>query len=435
MNVIIALGSNTGHRLANLQKAVALLRERCIPSLRCSVVTETPCLLPEGAPPDWDRPFLNMIVRGPARLQPHPMLEVLQGIEREMGRPWPRARWSPRIIDLDILTWEGVRLDSPDLVIPHPEIPRRPFLKHLLALETMDPLYIPPDPLPFERCMVVEPALMGIVNITPDSFSDGGQFNTPEKALTRIHTLARDGASVIDLGAQSTRPGATLHGPDAEYACLKPVLEHMDATKEDHALQVSVDTFWPETIARVLEHPAVTWINDVSGMLDSNTLRAIAHSGRKLCTMHSLGVPPSTQNCLAPHSPAHLQVASWAGQTIRKLLDHGFEPEQIILDPGIGFGKSMTQNLDILCHIRHFSALCHSAGVAVLVGHSRKGYLRACSPLEASGRDTETLAHSAQLASCADFLRVHNVEAHQRFLSVHHLLQKENHDEIPPFSG
>ncbi|XVN42210.1 MAG: 2-amino-4-hydroxy-6-hydroxymethyldihydropteridine diphosphokinase [Candidatus Rickettsia vulgarisii] len=171
----------------------------------------------DGAPLAWDKPFLNMIIGGDTDLSPNELLASIKSIELEMGRSVIYQRWEPRIIDLDILLWEGYKINTSDLTISHPELNNRPFFEHLLALMGVQPWNKTPVIKSFSKALTLYPAFVGVVNITSDSFSDGGLFDKSDKAIEQIHKLASDGASIIELGAQSTKPQAVIHTAEEEY--------------------------------------------------------------------------------------------------------------------------------------------------------------------------------------------------------------------------
>ena len=201
--IYISLGSNLGNRRDHLHRAVDLLKERYLKNVRCSIILETECLLPIGAPEDWNNPFLNMVVAGDSSLSPELLLEGLKQIEQDLGRPKVQERWSPRVIDLDILFWEGVIRDTPSLKIPHPELKNRPFFTHLLAMMDISFKKENLSQPCFLKSFTLSPQLVGIVNITKDSFSDGGLYHTPDKAIQQALKLSEEGAAIIEIGAQS----------------------------------------------------------------------------------------------------------------------------------------------------------------------------------------------------------------------------------------
>jgi len=413
--IYIGIGSNLGDRMSNLRKALSLLN-RYLTDMHPSIIVETEAILPESAPDDWNKPFLNMVVRGKTELDPDELLKSLKQIECEIGRTETYEKWSPRVIDLDILLYKDQVVTSPHLTMPHPELCNRFFFLHLIAL--LNPLLKHPqknltfsdlaDKSPYSgKSLVLSPQLVGIVNITPDSFSDGGLYLESEKAIQKSYDLVSEGASVIDLGAQSTRPGSQTLDAKSEYTNLKPVL---DGLKNIDA-RISVDTFWPEIILQIIDNHPISWINDVKGNLDDETLRAVAKSGCSYVTMHSLSIPPRKENRLPSDVTAIQPICEWAEKSIERLLKLGFKQESIILDPGIGFGKSTYQSLELTRCAQEMKKF----GCPLLFGHSRKSYLAPfTSPLPAE-RDLETIAVSRNLQQSVDYLRVHNVKDHQRF--------------------
>lgn len=405
--------------MCHLQRAVGLIKKRCLKSVRCSIVLETESILPEGAPINWNKPYLNMIVVGETSLTPQALLQELKKIERDMGRPKSYEKWAPRIIDLDILLWDNVIINTPHLKIPHPEIKHRPFLIHLLTMmgKVYKNIQVPENC--FLRSLTVSPRLVGIINVTSDSFSDGGVYNTSEKAIKQAFRLIEEGASVIEIGAQSTWLKATLQSSREEYAKLHPILEALKPLMADKSVIVSIDTFQPFVIRQILKKYPISWINDQKSTLDDKTLRLIAAANCKLCIMHSLEVP-LRKNPLIPWDKSPIEVImSWAKRKKEYLLGLGLKEDSLIIDPGIGFGKSVYQNLETLRSIEKLKSL----DLPILVGHSRKSYMKAFSKEEAKDRDIETIAISHLLSYKVDFLRVHNVAAHMRFFAAYQALE------------
>lgn len=424
--IYISIGSNMGNRFSHLQKAAQLLQERYFKNLKSSIILETKAILPNDAPPEWDRPFLNMVVYGSCSSSPEELLKGLKQIECDIGRLQVYEKWAPRVIDLDILLWDDLTLDTPYLQIPHPELINRPFLLHLMAM--LSPMAVvnktfgtinPNIKDCFLRSFTLSPELIGIVNITPDSFSDGGLYYDADQATKQALRLLSDGASIVELGAQSTRPGSSIQTPKAEYARLKPVLDNLSHYMEAGDIKVSIDSFWPDVILNVLEHYNIAWVNDQKGDLDDNTLKAIASSGCGIVIMHSLSIPPHRDNIIPDDTDPIDLINNWAEKSISRLLTLGFDKNSIIIDPGIGFGKSLYQNIWLL---RNIEAL-QSFGCKVLVGHSRKSFISSFSTEPVFNRDLETIALSSALHNKVDFLRVHNVRDHMRFFVAQAALQ------------
>ncbi|MDR2831622.1 MAG: dihydropteroate synthase [Rickettsiales bacterium] len=431
--IYISIGSNMGNRFSHLQKAITLLKERYFKNLKSSIILETKAILPSGAPPERDKPFLNMVVYGNCLSSPEELLKGLKQIECDIGRPQVYEKWAPRIIDLDILLWDDLTLDTPYLKIPHPELINRPFLLHLIAMlnpKNRDPIInktfstiahdIPSIENCFLRSFVLSPELVGIVNITPDSFSDGGLYYDADQATTQALQLLSDGASIVELGAQSTRPGSSIQTPKAEYARLKPVLDNLHQYMKVGDIKISIDSFQSDVILNVLEHYNIAWINNVKGDLDDNTLKAIASSGCGIVIMHSLSIPPHKDNIIPSDTDPISIINHWAEKSINRLLALGFDKSSIIIDPGIGFGKSLYQNIWLL---RNIEAL-QNFGCKVLVGHSRKSFISSFSTESSFNRDLETIAVSSALHNKVDFLRVHNVYDHMRFFVAQAALQR-----------
>lgn len=252
--------------------------------------------------------------------------------------------------------------------------------------------------------------LLGIVNVTPDSFSDGGISFTANDAIKHAITLQQDGASIIDIGAESTRPNATPLTAEEEWQRLKPVLDGLSPFTSS----VSIDTRHPETARKCLEL-GVYWINDVTGLTNPEMIEIVQNTGCKCVVMHSLDVPANPQNTLPDTSPAIDQLCQWAEATLTRLGQSGITPDRIILDPGIGFGKTAEQSLSIIQHISKLKSL----GTEILVGHSRKSCFGIFTDVPSAERDIETYAASLFLAQQAvDYLRVHTVKGHSRLLNV-----------------
>lgn len=423
--IYIAIGSNLGNRLGNIHQALQLLTESGFEIVQQSPIIENKAILPADALAEWDQPFLNMVVAGNTTQSLDALLHTLKHIEQQLGRDLNAPRWSPRMMDLDMLMAGDQQLKTPHYCVPHPELLNRPFLIHLLALMApelkhpqtqqtfsaiayatagMDDCYL--------QSLVATPKWVGIVNVTPDSFSDGGQFFAADNAIKQVRTLHAAGASVIDIGAQSTNPKAQIISVTEEYQRLKPVLDALTPIIKEKNIRISIDSFSDETVKACLDHYPIAWINDVKGALSDACLREIARQGCQLVAMHSLSIPPN-QNQVIPLSVSPIEtLCTWAEQKINHLLDCGFTRSQIILDPGIGFGKTPYQNMALIKEI----AQLKSFGCALLVGHSRKSFMNVWNHLPADQRDIETLALSHYLAKQGvDYLRVHNLRDHQRF--------------------
>jgi len=413
MEIYLGLGSNLGSRMSNLRSALIALATSGIRIHRVSPVVETPAHLLRGADPAWNKPFLNVVVEAETTLEPTEVLERAKHIESELGRDFTH-RWAPRPIDIDILLCGGHAIVTDALTIPHPEIQKRAFV--LTPLAALRPgLRIPG----LSTRSVLElshqaglqiPLWMGIVNVTPDSFSDGGKYETWEAAHAHITELAAGGAQIIDLGAESTRPGATPVNAEEEWSRLAQVLEPLLDTWSGDPLRprISVDTYHADVAQRALELGADI-INDVSGLTSAAMIELAATSRAEFVAMHNLSLPADSSKTIAADEDPIGVLERWLTERLDAWTRAGIDTDRIVFDPGIGFGKSAIQSLEILRHIELF----HAYGLRILVGHSRKSFMRGFSDDTRPSRDQATVGASLSLvAHGVDILRVHDVAAH-----------------------
>jgi dihydropteroate synthase len=247
------------------------------------------------------------------------------------------------------------------------------------------------------------PKLVAIINVTPDSFSDGGQTLSPADALAAVVSVLNDGADIIDIGAESTRPGATPISASDEWGRLAPVLEGITALD----VPFSVDTRHALTATKSLIFGA-NWINDVSGFENPDMVAVVRDSNCKLVVMHSLSIP-ADKSVVMQEEDVVQALLVWARARLALLEKSGIARERIIFDPGIGFGKTAQQSRSIIDNIKEFKSL----GVPIMVGHSRKSFLGGA--LEE--RDAKTLEVSRFLAAQGvDYLRVHDIAGHKAAL-------------------
>ncbi|NQW84306.1 MAG: dihydropteroate synthase [Alcaligenaceae bacterium] len=254
------------------------------------------------------------------------------------------------------------------------------------------------------------PLLMGIVNVTPDSFSDGGQHLSAKAAIAHARALIVEGAQIIDLGAESTRPGALPVSVQEELARLLPVI----AALRDSGAALSVDTCKAEVMQAALDAGADI-INDVTGMRDPQAQRVVAgHPSCGVCVMHMQGEPRNMQ--LNPHYLNVVTEVSAALVAQAQLLEKlGVQRARISLDPGLGFGKTVEQNYQLL---KGLATLVHS-GYPVVLGASRKSMLGAITGKPVDQRLSGSIAAAlAGVARGAAVLRVHDVDATHDALKV-----------------
>ncbi|XP_057493408.1 folate synthesis bifunctional protein, mitochondrial-like isoform X2 [Actinidia eriantha] len=418
---------------------VKITRHACLYETEPAYVTDQPL-------------FLNSAVRGVTKLGPHELLGVLKKIEKDLGRT-AGIRYGPRTIDLDILFYGNYKIHSETLTVPHERIWERPFVVapltdligssvdsdtvacwHALSghsgglFESWEKLggdsLIGKDGL--RRVLPVgnrlwdwlsRTSVMGILNLTPDSFSDGGKFQSVEAAVSQVRSMISDGADIIDLGAQSTRPIASRISVEEELDRLIPVLEAVQKMPEVEGKLLSVDTFYSEVASEAVGKGAHI-VNDVSGgQLDSKMLSVVAGLKVPYVAMHMRGDPSTMQNSEnLQYDNVCKQVASELYSRVRAAELLGIPAWRIVIDPGIGFSKNTEHNLDILTGLSTIRAEMarKSLGLShapIMIGPSRKKFLGdVCARPVAVERDSATVASvTAGVLGGANIVRVHNI--------------------------
>ncbi|MCU0276530.1 MAG: dihydropteroate synthase [Acidobacteria bacterium] len=257
------------------------------------------------------------------------------------------------------------------------------------------------------------PLVMGILNVTPDSFSDAGRFFAPEAALAHARALAEAGADIIDVGGESTRPGAVPIGLDEEIDRVLPIIARI---KEETSVLVSIDTSKEEVARLAVEEGGADLVNDISAFRFSERMASvIAELNVPVVLMHILGTPETMQR-----DPSYADVIAEISDYFQERIDYavgcGILKERIILDPGIGFGKRLEDNVAILCGLKRFGAF----DLPLLIGLSRKSFLgQLAGEKLADRRDPETIAANLVAArNGAAILRVHDVAGTVKALKV-----------------
>jgi len=245
------------------------------------------------------------------------------------------------------------------------------------------------------------PVVMGVLNMTPDSFSDGGRFAAPAAAVSRAREMAAAGAALLDIGGESTRPGAPSIGLADELARVLPVVEHIAGLDLS---PVSIDTTKPEVMIAAAAAGA-EMINDVRALAAPGALEAAAASGCAVCLMHMQGEPRTMQYAPAYGDVVEEVYAFLAGR-IEACVRAGIPLERLVVDPGFGFGKTLAHNLTLMKHLARFNAL----DVPILVGVSRKSMIGALTGRPVNGRLAGGLALVAlAVAAGARIIRSHDV--------------------------
>ena len=247
--------------------------------------------------------------------------------------------------------------------------------------------------------------VMGILNTTPDSFSDGGVHLRPEMAVARAMQMAEDGADIIDIGGESTRPGSEGVPLETEISRTIPVIERLAVEMK---IPISIDTTKAE-VARIAFMNGAEIINDVSALTSDERMADVVSDTRmSVVVMHMRGTPQTMQTGDLHYASLRGEIIAFLRERVRFAGSRGIEPDRIIVDPGMGFGKTSEDNLRILRYLREFRVL----GFPVLVGPSRKGFIGKFSGVTSpGGRDTGTAAAiTAAIINGADIVRVHDVK-------------------------
>jgi len=439
--VILGLGSNIGDRLTHLRQARNMLAR--IPKLRLIKVSPlylSDALLPEQAPSAWNQPYLNLAILCETPLEPHELLQQIKNVEYAIGRKPPIRHWGPRVLDIDILAWDNRQINDDNLRIPHLHLPERPFA--LWPLADLLPNWVYPTAGSYQGKTAAEicapwgsrfsgeaplhtrqiyhridtPILMGALNLTPDSFSDGGQFSQIKIALRQAYHLVNTGAEIIDLGAEATNPQAIPLHPEDEWERLEPILDAIQSERRYMfiAPRLSIDTRHVEVAEKALAR-GVDWINDPSGLEDPKMRELIAACRRDCVVMHNLGVPADKNRVLdAQLNPVEV-VYRWGETRLAELEKSGIPREKIIFDPGIGFGKHAEHSFELLKNTEAFKPL----GTRLLIGHSRKSFMNIFTNKTPLERDLETAILAIHLTKQGvDYLRVHDTEICSRSLKL-----------------
>jgi len=412
--IYLGLGSNQGERREYLAQALKQLSRIGFEISRVSPIVESPALLKDDALPEWNRPYLNLVVEGRTQHSPKVLLKLVKTIEQAMGRDLQASRWSPRNIDIDLLLWNNERITTPELSIPHREMHKRSFVVTPL-LHLAPHLCIPGinlTPLQISQQIRPIPLWMGVVNITPDSFSGQGEYQQLSYLEAQLDTWIKGGVQILDLGGESTRPGAKPVSAQDEWKRLRAVFDLLEKLRSKYELMplLSVDTRHAEVAQNALQRGA-DWINDVTGLSDPEMQRAVRDQQASVVAMHSLSIPVQPGESLDTAQPVDQQLLAWLERQGSIWQQAGLDAGRIIFDPGVGFGKTALQNQDIIKK----TASLRQHGFRLLVGHSRKSFMNSFTAHAFADRDVETLGLS--LAMCeqgVDIIRVHDPLNHIR---------------------
>ncbi|KAK6337748.1 trifunctional dihydropteroate synthetase [Orbilia brochopaga] len=434
-DVFIAFGSNLGDKFALIRDALAELNKRGIRVLKTSSLYESLPMYVE----DQDT-FLNGVCQAQTTLTPVELLHELQDIENSFGRV-KLVDKGPRNIDLDILLYDTQVefLTEPDLTIPHasmlerefvlrplcdiaPDLPHPQtsvtFASHLSALPGPSTVYprvlLSPSIPSLQPNSPTRPThIMAIINLTPDSFSDGGIYNIDNIEAT-VNRAVKAGASIVDLGGMSTRPFAEDVLVTEELERVMPAIKAIRSSSDPAVrnVTISVDTF-RASVARAAVNAGADLINDISGGLhDADMISTAIELDVPIVLMHMRGTP-KTMNSLADYPDGVIEtVGRELEERLDAALNAGIKRWKIILDPGLGFAKTREHNLQILRDFGKLRARKALNGVPWLLGPSRKRFIGDITGV--SKPDERQWGTGAAVTACvaggADIVRVHDVD-------------------------
>ncbi|GBG23969.1 Folate synthesis bifunctional protein [Hondaea fermentalgiana] len=442
---LVALGSNQGPSLDILTRAVRRVGDACGRLTDCSHMYKSKAQLVENQPD-----FYNAVIAVQTSLDAPDLLKALQEIET--GHAKSSERFGPRELDLDLIAFADgeqiVPVDAQDyrqLAMPHPRAHMRDFVVRPLCdmpigrrtvlgngARAEEMLNATPD----DACIRVDteqwaaaetasdaPLLMGVLNITPDSFSDGGSYVNLDKAVEHALRLQQEGAHVIDVGGESTRPNALDISPQEEQDRVLPVIEALRA-HPDFSARLSIDTRHVSTAREAIAAGAHI-INDEVGELDDEAedmLRAAGDLGVPLMTMHSRGDARTMEKLKIEDASVDMTtyVKDWlCARATRALQAHGVPRWNVMIDPGLGFAKTHEQNIEILARTDELV----ETGYPVLIGTSRKRFVRQYTTFDI---DVTTAATStAAVLAGARMVRVHSIPHAVDVVSMAHALRQQ----------
>jgi len=432
--VYLSLGSNLGKRDVNIYRALKALTEFCNIIATASLYETPPAYV-------LDQPhFLNSACLLETALGPEELLAKLKSIESTQGRKEGGIRYGPRCIDLDILLYDNIHIHTETLTIPHPRIPERDFV--LGPLADIAPKYVHPVlkktiaqlfqdlgtvsltrvlPVPNKKedaQSILLPLgkrtyIMGILNVTPDSFSDGGDNLDAESALISAQKMVEAGVNIIDVGGQSTRPGAPYVPVEEELTRVLPVIKAIRENETTKNVLISIDTFSSQVAEEAILAGA-NIINDVSGgKIDEKILSVAYRHEVPVVLMHMRGTPSdmqSKENLKYPKGKLLETVAQFLTERAEAAQRAGIPRWHIILDPGIGFAKKPKHNLQLLRELKRLRNLTGES-YATLIGASKKKFIGIItSQDDPKERGWGTAATTtAAVSGGADLIRVHDV--------------------------
>ncbi len=407
----LSIGSNVGEKIKNLDNAIEKIQNIGCKIIKIAPYYKTAPLLPKNADKSYNKPFYNTVIEIETHIEPIKMLQAIKQIETEMGRPKKHPHWSPRIIDIDILYYKHkqnvISIKTKELTIPHKEIFNRAFV--------LDPLaQISPNLMINGKNVLVESkkhkqhqgAIMAIVNINNDSFSGDG-ITKPYDVEKKIKSLVKKRVAFIDIGAESTKPNAKPISSKEEINRLKKAnVFNIIKKYKTNGVKFSIDTYHPETAEFAIKN-GFDLINDVNGFKDKDekmwTLMQ-KYPNIMAIIVHSIVPNGNKKNVFNKNINIINLLNKWINDTEKKLQHYKINKNRIIIDYGIGFGKTAEQDLFI---INNFNKI-NNKNFLVLIGHSKKSFLKLlnCNNFDERKKITKKISNKL-IKNGVNLLRIH----------------------------
>jgi len=419
--ILIALGANLPSQFGSPRETIKRAITE-IAKMGVRVLYQSPIYLTAPVPVSDQPWYHNAVIGVSTDYPPAHLLKILQTIENNFGRI-RTERNAPRMIDLDIIAYNDVIQNYDDLILPHARMHERAFV--LYPLRDIARNWVHPvsgthiddliNAIPAGQDIKREacPRIMGIVNVTPDSFSDGGQFESTDAAIQHGLQCIVEGADILDIGGESTRPASVIISPDEEQRRILPVIEGL---KNAGAL-ISVDTRNASTMRAAVQAGA-GMVNDISALThDVDSMDVVRGSDCRICLMHMQGTPQTMQT-KPQYDDVVTEVYDYLAGRISACEAQGISKDRLMIDVGIGFGKTVGHNIALFQSL----SLFHELGVDVLLGASRKRFIEAIcgESIPADQRLAGSLAAVARgCQSHAQVVRVHDVFETRQFIDVY----------------
>ncbi len=394
--IYLSFGSNIGDRDTYLQQAIALLSEHVFDIKQSHIYETKPCGY------DHQNPFLNMVVEAKTTLSPRDLLNFTQHVEHSIERQ-KSIHNGPRTIDIDIVFYDDLIVNEPDLIIPHPRAYERDFV--MIPMLDLNPNFSfqkPKETYIMKRHIPTQ--IVGILNLSPESFGSESYIDIPN-ILERVRVMIEEGADVIDIGAQSTKPGTEQLREEEELKRLENVIPSIK--KKFPNIQLSLDTT-RLSCARLAVKQGIDMINDISGgRFSPEILSLIVNTDVKIVIVHSQG-DFTSMHAQYTYTDIIEELKKYFQERIQEMLRAGVRRDQIILDPGIGFSKTSVENFEILKNIKRLKKL----GYPLYIGLSRKKFISiVLSKPDPKDRDVgSTVLHTLCMDKNVAYVRVHNVD-------------------------